>query len=317
MVQNSGMSERINLNNTDLQLSSLCLGGNVFGWSADEAQSHEVISEFVDAGGNFIDTADVYSEWAPGNQGGESESVIGNWAMRSGRRADIIIATKVSKLSSRPGLTASNIVAAADDSLRRLNTDYIDLYYAHADDQSVSLVETLTAFDSLVKAGKVRYIAASNYSGARLKEALAVSRDLGLSSYVALQNEYNLVSRFEYEADAAPVLAETGLQGIPYYSLAAGFLTGKYQPGVTVDSKRSQGAEGYANEKGYKVLAVVESIAASRQVTPSAIALAWLRAQPTVAVPIASARTVEQLRSIMVEVELDATELMALDDAGV
>jgi aryl-alcohol dehydrogenase-like predicted oxidoreductase len=274
-----------------------------------------VLSSFVDGGGNFIDTADVYSEWAPGNQGGESESVIGNWVAKTGRREDIIIATKVSKLSTRPGLSAANIVAAADDSLRRLKTDYIDLYYAHADDPSVSLVETMTAFDSLVKSGKVRYVAASNYSGARLKEALAVSRDLGLTSYVALQNEYNLVSRFEYEADAAPVLAETGLQGIPYFALAAGFLTGKYQPGVSVDSKRADGASSYANESSYKVLAVVESIATSRQVTPSAIALAWLRAQPTVAVPIASARTVDQLKSIMVEVELDATELMALDSA--
>jgi aryl-alcohol dehydrogenase-like predicted oxidoreductase len=317
MVQNSVMSGLIKVNNTDLNVSALCLGGNVFGWTADEAQSHEVIGAFVDAGGNFIDTADVYSEWAPGNQGGESESVIGNWAVKTGRRADLVIATKVSKLSSRPGLSASNIIAAAEDSLRRLNTDYIDLYYAHADDPEVSLVETLTAFDSLVKAGKVRYVAASNYTGARLKEALAVSKDLGLTSYVALQNEYNLVSRFDYESDVAPVLAETGLQGIPYFSLAAGFLTGKYQPGVAVDSQRAEGASGYANEKSYRVLAVVESLAASRQVSPAAIALAWLRAQPTVAVPIASARTVEQLKSIMVEVELDANELMALDDAGV
>lgn len=310
------MSQLVSLANTDLQLSSLCLGGNVFGWSADEPQSHDVISAFVDGGGNFIDTADVYSEWAPGNQGGESESVIGNWCVKTGRRADLIIATKVSKLSSRPGLSASNIVAAAEDSLRRLNTDYIDLYYAHADDPSVSMVETLTAFDSLVKSGKVRYVAASNYSGARLKEALAVSNDLGLTSYVALQNEYNLVSRFEYEADVAPVLAETGLQGIPYFSLAAGFLTGKYQPGVSVDSKRAQGASNYATDKSYGVLEVVKLIAASRQVTLAAIALAWLRAQPTVAVPIASARTVEQLAEIMVEVQLDANELMTLDDAS-
>ena len=311
------MTELVPLANTDLKLSNLCLGGNVFGWSANEEQSHDVIGAFVDAGGNFIDTADVYSEWVPGNAGGDSETIIGNWGVKTGRRADLIIATKVAKYSKRPGLSAANIVAAAEDSLRRLKTDYIDLYYAHEDDPSVSLVETLTAFDSLVKSGKVRYVAASNYSGARLKEALAVSRDLGLTSYVALQNEYNLVSRFQYEADAAPALAETGLTGIPYFSLAAGFLTGKYQPGVAVDSKRAEGAGSYANEKSYRVLAEVQSIAASRQVAPAAIALAWLRAQPTVSVPIASARTVDQLESLMVDVQLDATELMALDDASV
>ena len=311
------MTNRVKIQNTDLEVSQLCLGGNVFGWSADEAQSHQVLSAFVDEGGNFVDTADVYSEWVPGNAGGESESIIGSWGVRSGRRADLIIATKVAKASKRPGLGAANIVAAAEDSLRRLNTDYIDLYYAHEDDPSVSLVETLTAFDSLVRAGKVRYVAASNYTGARLKEALAVSQELGLTSFVALQNEYNLVSRFDYEADAAPVLAEVGLQGIPYFSLAAGFLTGKYQPGVAVDSLRADGANSYANEKSFRVLAAVEAIAASRQVSPAAIALAWLRAQPTVAVPIASARTVEQLNSLMVDVELDSSELMLLDDAWV
>jgi aryl-alcohol dehydrogenase-like predicted oxidoreductase len=311
------MTTRIKINNTDLNVSSLCLGGNVFGWSADEAQSHSVLSAFVEAGGNFVDTADVYSEWVPGNAGGDSEAIIGSWNKATGRRSDLVIATKVAKYSKRPGLSAANIVAAAEDSLRRLQTDYIDLYFAHEDDQKTSLVETMTAFDSLVKSGKVRYVAASNYTGARLKEALAVSRDLGLTSYVALQNEYNLVSRFDYEADAAPVLAETGLHGIPYFSLAAGFLTGKYQPGVTVDSKRAEGASAYATEKGFKALAALEAVAAARQVAPAVVALAWLRAQPTVAAPIASARTVEQLKTIMTEIELDPAELMALDDASV
>jgi aryl-alcohol dehydrogenase-like predicted oxidoreductase len=275
-----------------------------------------VLSAFVEAGGNFVDTADVYSEWVPGNAGGDSETIIGSWNKTTGRRSDLVIATKVAKYSKRPGLSAANIVAAAEDSLRRLQTDYIDLYYAHEDDQKSSLVETMTAFDTLVKSGKVRYVAASNYTGARLKEALAVSKDLGLTSYVALQNEYNLVSRFDYEADAAPALAETGLQGIPYFSLAAGFLTGKYQPGVTVDSKRAEGASNYATEKGFKALAALEAVAAARQVAPAVVALAWLRAQPTVAAPIASARTVEQLKTIMTEIELDPAERMALDDAS-
>ena len=306
--------KRIQLNHTDLTVSRLCLGGNVFGWSADEAQSHAVLSEYVELGGNFIDTADMYSEWGEGHIGGESESVIGTWMKAKKNRDEVVVATKVAKLSTRPGLSRNNIIAACDDSLRRLQTDYIDLYYAHEDDQTVDLLETMGAFDELRQAGKIRYAAASNYSGARLLEAAEVSKQHSLISYVAVQNHYNLLERDEYEKDAVPAMQQLGLSGLPYFGLARGFLSGKYRPGVEVQSVRLGGVAHYLNPAGWAVLERLDKVAAhhstdGKVVHISAIALAWVRQQTTIAAPIASARTVEQLREFAVEVELTQQEL--------
>lgn len=307
---------RITLPNTNLSVYPLSLGGNVFGWSADQDQSFAVLDAHRDLGGNFIDTADVYSEWVEGNRGGESESIIGNWVSSRGGRDQVVIATKVAKLSTRPGLSRANIIAACDDSLKRLKTDYIDLYYAHEDDQSVDLLETLSAFDELVTAGKIRYAAASNYSGARLSEALRVSAEKNLTSYVALQNQYNLLERGEFETDAAPILRERGLSALPYYALASGFLTGKYQPGTEVDSVRAGGVSKYQNEQGWAVIAALGEIAVEQHSSISAVALAWLRQQDVVSTPIASARTIEQLQELMPIVELSAEQLSKLSSAS-
>ncbi len=306
------MTSRITIPQTDLNVFPLCLGGNVFGWSANKEQSFEVLDAFVAAGGNFIDTADVYSEWVPGNSGGESETILGEWMAARGNRASLVIATKVSMLSTRPGLSASNILAACDDSLRRLQTDYIDLYYAHKDDPSVPLEETLGAFDQLIKAGKVRYIGASQHSGARLTEALAVSEANGYAKYSVLQNEYNLMERSAFEADSAGVLKANGMQALPFFSLARGFLSGKYQPGVEIDSVRAGGVEGYKTERGWAIVAAISKIAEDRKVSPSAVSLAWLRAQSTVAAPIASARNLKQVAEIMQVLELSPEEFALL-----
>ena len=297
---------------TDLQISNLCLGGNVFGWSADERQSHDVLNVYSELGGNFIDTADVYSEWGEGHVGGESESVIGSWLKSRASTDDVIIATKVSKLSTRPGLGRANILAACDDSLRRLGRDYIDLYYAHDDDKDTPLEETMAAFTELQEAGKIRFAAASNYTGARLLEAAAISKQNDLIEYSALQNHYNLLEREEYERDSVPVLAELGIEGVPFFGLARGFLSGKYREGVQVESVRATGVTKYTNEHGWAVLAKLDRLANHHSVSLSAIALAWLRQQPSVAAPIASARTVEQLREIMTDVTLSAEEMAFL-----
>lgn len=298
---------------TDLQISNLCLGGNVFGWSADEQQSHEVLNLFTELGGNFIDTADVYSEWAEGHVGGESETVIGSWLKARASTDDVIIATKVSKLSTRPGLGRANILAACDDSLRRLGRDHIDLYYAHDDDQATPLEETMGAFTELQKAGKIRFAAASNYSGARLLEAAEVSRQNDFTEYVALQNHYNLLEREEYERDSVPVLNQLGIEGLPFFGLARGFLSGKYREGVQVESVRASGVAKYTNEHGWAVLAKLDRLANHHSVSVSAVALAWLRQQPSVAAPIASARNTDQLREIMTQVTLSAEELAFLN----
>jgi hypothetical protein len=308
------MSNLVSIPKTTLLVHELCLGGNVFGWTADEAQSHGVLSAYAEAGGNFIDTADVYSEWGEGHVGGESESVIGSWMQSKANRDQVVIATKVAKLSSRPGLSAANILAAADDSLRRLQTDFIDIYYAHHDDLETPLEETLVAFDSLVKAGKVRYIAASNYSGDRLLEALAFSEQNGLASYVALQNHYNLVARKAFEADSVPALEESGLSAIPYFALGVGFLTGKYREGSVVESARAGGAAQHFNDDGWAVLAAMDEIANEQQTSLPAVALAWLRAQPTVSVPIASARTVGQLEQLLMPVTLIESQVAKLSE---
>ncbi len=306
------MSQLITIPQTDLKVHPLCLGGNVFGWSATEAQSFEILDAYVAAGGNFIDTADIYSEWKEGNNGGDSETIIGNWMKARANRSQIVIATKVAKYSKRPGLAAENIRSAARDSLHRLQTDYIDLYYAHEDDEKVSIVETLQAFNELVTDGKVRYLGASNFTSARLRESLQTSTENNFAKYAAIQNHYNLVERETYETDMAPTLKEFGISCIPFFGLARGFLTGKYREGITVDSVRAGGVVNYQNERGWKTVAALAEIAAAHQVSLAAVALGWLRGQETVSTPIASARTVEQLREIMPVVELSSRELEIL-----
>jgi len=305
----------IKLANTDLTIYPLCLGGNVFGYSADKQNSEAVLSFYADNGGNFIDTADMYSQWAPGHIGGESETIIGDWMAKRGNRQKMIIATKVSKLDTRPGLKAANIKAACDESLKRLKSDYIDLYYAHQDDLDTPIEESLGAFDELIKAGKVRYIAASNFTAERLQESLDISKANGLSSYIASQDQYNLMER-EYEKGLMPTIEKNNLSQIPFYGLARGFLTGKYRPGVSVESVRASGvASNYANERGWNLLSKLDQIAKDKKTTVAAISLAWLRAQPTVATPIASATKLEQIKEIMPIVELSSQELQTLTNS--
>jgi aryl-alcohol dehydrogenase-like predicted oxidoreductase len=303
---------------TDLNVFPLSLGGNVFGWTASEEQSFAVLDAYAAAGGNFIDTADMYSCWVPGNSGGESETIIGRWMKSRGNRNKIVIATKVGMLPRLPGLSAKNIQRAAEDSLERLQTDRIDLYYAHEDDRATPLVETLRAFDGLVRSGKVRYIAASNYHGQRLAEAIRTSRREGFAQYVALQPHYNLMERDQYEGELMETVAAGGLGALPYFALASGFLTGKYREGSKVDSKRAEGARKYLNDKGRKVLAALDEIASARKETVATIALAWLAAQPTVVAPIASARTPEQLKPLLrlAEVKLTKEEVQKLSAAS-
>jgi len=300
---------RVALGKTDLQIHPLCLGGNVFGWSATAKESELVLDAYCDAGGNFIDSADRYSEWLEGNVGGESETIIGDWMKSRGNRAEIIVATKVAKLTTRPGLAAANIAGAAEDSLRRLGTDYIDIYYAHHDDESVPLEESLTAFHKLVTSGKVRYIAASNYTAQRLAQALKISRDLGISEYLLLQPHYNAIVRDEYEGALLALAVKEDIAVLPYFALAAGFLTGKYQPGVNVESVRAEDMPEYMNERGWAILQALTDIAAQHNAPIPATALAWLRAQPGIAAPIASARTPEQLAQLLPIVELSPEQI--------
>ena len=305
----------ITIPETDLVVHPLCLGTNIFGANADKAQSHDVLDAYNSHAGNFIDTADVYSQWVEGHVGGESETIIGSWMKARGNRSEMVIATKVAKLTQRPGLSAANIFAACEESLNRLQTDYIDLYYSHEDDLEVPMEETLGAYGQLIAEGKVRYIAASNFSPERLRLAMKVSEENYLPSYIAVQDLYNLVDRTTYEGGMASTVAEFGISNIPFYGLARGFLSGKYRPGITgVDSKREVGAREYATDKGYVVIAAMDEISKVHNGAPlSAIALAWLRAQPTVSVPIASARTVAQLNEIIQIIELTADEITLLN----
>ena len=304
----------ITIPESDLVVHELCLGSNIFGGNANEAESHLVMDAYRSHGGNFIDTADMYNQWVEGHVGGESEAIIGSWMKSRGNRAEMVIATKVSKMDTRPGLSAKNIFAACEESLNRLQTDYIDLYYSHADDETVSLEETLGAYAQLVAEGKVRYIAASNFTPARLRESVKYSQDNNIPAYIAVQDLYNLVDRTTYEAEMAGCVSDLGISNIPFYGIARGFLTGKYRPGITeVDSKRAAGAREYATDKNYAVLAAMDQIAESHKVSLGAIALGWLRAQPTVSAPIASARTVPQLEEIIQVVELSNSEVETLN----
>ena len=301
-----------NLGTSSLKVSPLCLGGNVFGWSADEKASFAVLDALVAAGFNFVDTADVYSRWAPGHQGGESETIIGNWLKRTGNRSKIIIATKVGMEMGpdNKGLSKAYMFRAVERSLQRLQTDYIDLYQSHQDDQSTPLEETLDAYAQLIKQGKVRVIGASNYTADRMAAALEVSDRHGLPRYESLQPHYNLCERARYEPALEPLCLEKKLGVIPYYALASGFLTGKYRSEADLSkSPRGQGVKKYLNERGFRILAALDQVAENLQSTPGKVALAWLLARPSVTAPIASATNVEQLRDLV-----DATNLKL--DAG-
>ncbi|MGH3313959.1 MAG: aldo/keto reductase [Streptomyces sp.] len=302
-----------------LSVSPLCLGGNVFGWTADEPTSFDVLDTYTEAGGNFIDTADVYMAGRDGCDGGDSETVIGNWTTARGNRDNVVIATKVGAHPDRRGLSAANIKAAADDSLRRLRTDHIDLYYTHFDDESVEVSEIMTALDDLVRAGKVREIGASNLSTQRLAASLDFSAESGATAYAALQPHYNLVSRDTFEGPLADLAEERGLAVMPYFSLAAGYLTGKYRPGQVPESARSKHASKHLDtERGQRVLAALDQVSEAHAAAPASIALAWLLTHPTVTAPIASARTADQLPPLlaMSEVELTKEEVTLLTDAS-
>jgi aryl-alcohol dehydrogenase (NADP+) len=297
----------------------LCLGGNVFGWTADEQASFAVLDSYTDAGGNFIDTADQYAAFAPGHSGGESETVIGRWFASRGSRARMLLATKVGRKPGLMGLAPATIRQAVAESLARLQTDYIDLLYAHADDPETPLEETLGTFGELVQAGRVRHIAASNYTAPRLAEALATSANEGLPKYVALQAQYSLVERNEFEGELQAVCVSEDLPCVPYWGLARGFLTGKYRPrGDAIDSPRARAASAYLDARGVRILDALDAIAADLRAPVAAVALAWLAAQPGVGVPLASARTPEQLAELLAgaQLRLGAPEIDVLDRAS-
>jgi aryl-alcohol dehydrogenase-like predicted oxidoreductase len=309
------------LGETGFEVAPLALGGNVFGWTADEATSFKLLDAFVDNGFSLIDTADVYSRWIPGHKGGESETIIGNWLKKSGKRNQAVIATKVGMDmgEGKKGLSASYIQRAVEDSLRRLQTDHIDLYQAHEDDPDTPLAETLGAFTELVRQGKVRAIGASNYSGARLAEALEVSRQNGLASYQTMQPEYNLYDRFAYESDLEPVCQKHGLGVICYFSLASGFLTGKYRSDADFSkSPRGQMVKKYLNPRGLRILDALDQVAKRHNTIPTQVALAWLMARPSITAPIASATSLQQLDALVqaASLELDKSSIELLNKAS-
>ena len=299
------------LGDTGIQVPLLTFGGNVFGWTLDQEKSFSLLDALVERGLWFIDTADVYSRWAPGNKGGESETIIGNWLKKSGKRDRIVLATKVGMELSpeKSGLKPQYIRQAVEDSLRRLQTDYIDLYQAHRDDEDTPLAETLAAFDSLIKEGKVRAIGASNYSAPRLQEALKISEEQGLAHYATLQPEYNLYDREGYESALEAVATQHGLGVINYYSLASGFLSGKYRSAADASkSARGQGVvDKYLNPRGLKILASLDEISQTHNVTPTQVALAWQIARPSITAPIVSATSLAQLDDLIGATQLRLT----------
>lgn len=309
------------LGNSGLSVSALALGGNVFGWTADEPTSHRVLDAFVAAGGNLIDTADVYSHWVPGHKGGESETVLGKWLAQNGNRKKVLIATKVGKAMGpdSKGLSKSYILRAADRSLKRLRTSYIDLYQSHADDPDTPLEETLEAFALLVRAGKVRAIGASNYDAERLSLALAASERNGYPAYQSLQPEYNLYDRAGYEKDLESLCVEKGLGVLPYFPLASGFLTGKYRSEKDLKGRhREPFARKYFDDRGLRILGALDEVARMHDATPAAVSLAWLLARPGVTAPIPSATSVPQLADLMqaTKVRLDQEAIDMLNQAS-
>ncbi|MBO9709074.1 MAG: aldo/keto reductase [Caulobacter sp.] len=303
-----------------LSTAPLVFGGNVFGWTADETMSHRLLDAFVDGGFNAIDTADVYSAWVPGHEGGESEGVIGRWLKAGGKRDRVLILTKVAMWPKQPGLSAANIQAAVEGSLRRLQTDYIDLYQAHQDDADTPIDETLEAFDRLVKAGKVRAIGASNFTPARLGQSLEVSKAKGLARYETIQPKFNLYDRDQVEGELAALTAREGLGIIPYYGLGAGFLSGKYRTDADLEGKaRARTVQrDYWNDKGKRILAALDAAAKAVSASPAQVALAWIMAHPAITAPLASATSVEQLDELMgaARLKLPADVVAALNAAG-
>jgi aryl-alcohol dehydrogenase-like predicted oxidoreductase len=317
------MNDRCPIGTTAIAVSPLCLGGNVFGWTTDEEASFAVLDAYVAAGGNFIDTANIYSAWAPGHRGGESEAVIGRWCAARGNRDEVVIATKVGMRGGpdQPkGLTRDLIRTGVEASLRRLQTDHIDLYYAHEDDPDTPLAETMAAFDELVREGLVRAVAASNYSAGRLREALDTSTANGVTRYVALQPQYSLMARDEYEAALADLCQSEQISVAPYWVLARGFLSGKYRAGAPLPaSPRASGiADDYMNARGWAVLDALDRVAEAHHVTVSQVALAWALAQPAVVAPIVSATSPEQLTELLgaTSITLSSDELAALNAAS-
>jgi aryl-alcohol dehydrogenase-like predicted oxidoreductase len=309
------------LGRSGLQVSRICFGGNVFGWTADEATSFRLLDAWVDAGMNFVDTADVYSRWVPGHTGGESETIIGKWLKQTGQRDKIVLATKVGKPmgDGRVGLAPAYIRSAVEASLKRLQTDVIDLYQSHDDDATVPLEDTLGAFADLIKAGKVRAIGASNYTAPRLAHALAVSQKLGLPRYESLQPLYNLVERPAFEAELEQVCVTHGIGVINFYALASGFLSGKYRSEAGLGkSARGQGVKKYLTPKGLAVLDALDAVAQRLNATPAQVALAWQIARPSITAPIASATSVEQLDGLVAaaRLELDADAIRTIDAAS-
>lgn len=309
------------LGSSSLRTPRLVLGGNVFGFTARGAEAFRLLDRFIEAGGTMIDTADVYSAWVPGHQGGESETLLGEWLRRRGRRDDVLIATKVGMLAGEGGakLEPARIAAAAEASLQRLGTDHIDLYYAHQDDQDTPLADSLAAFDRLVRDGKVRVLGASNYSADRLAEALATSDREGLARYQVLQPEYNLVARDGFEGPLQQLVLDQGLGVLPYFGLALGFLTGKYRSEADASkSVRGNRAIKYLDERGLRVLATLDEVAAEMNASPGQVALAWLAAQPGVTAPIASANSTEQLEELIgvLTLELSAEQVERLAKAS-
>lgn len=304
---------RVRLGRSDLTVSKLCFGGNVFGWTANEAASHRLLDGFAAAGLNFIDTADVYSHWAPGNSGGESETIIGTWLKARGSRDKVVLATKVGSQMApdKKGLSKAYIRQAVEASLRRLQTDYIDLYQSHRDDLSLPVEEALDAYRELIEAGKVRVIGASNFSLERLEAAIAAHRRDGLPRYECLQPEYNLCERADFEAALAGFCARHEIGVIPYFSLAGGFLTGKYRSEADLTkSPRGEDVAKYLNERGHRILAALDAVAAAAQATPTRVALAWLMARKPVTAPIASATSPTQLQELVAATQLQLNQEM-------
>ena len=309
------------LGHSGLETVPLALGGNVFGWTADEPSSFALLDEFVAAGFSLVDTADVYSVWVPGHVGGESEKVIGKWLKRSGRRQDVLIATKVGMEMSadKKGLARAHILRSVEDSLKRLQTDYIDLYQSHIDDDKTPLEETLDTYARLIEQGKVRAIGASNYSAGRLSEALRVSAENRYPSYQTLQPLYNLYDREDYETNLEPLCLQKGIGVITYFSLASGFLTGKYRSEDDLSkSPRGRRTKQYLNERGFRILRALDQTATQLESTPARVALAWLIARPSITAPIASATTLEQLNDLIeaTRLELDASSIELLNQAS-
>lgn len=303
--------EKRELGKTGISVSPLMFGGNVFGWTADEATSFKLLDAFTSAGLNFVDTADVYSRWVPGNTGGDSEMIIGKWFKKSGKRDKVILATKVGKElgTGKKGLSAKYIKQAVEDSLKRLQTDYIDLYQSHDDDLDTPLAETLETYGQLISEGKVRVIGASNYKADRLAEALQVSASNNLPSYQTLQPEYNMYQRQDYETNLEQLCVERGLGVIPYYSLASGFLTGKYRSEADFSkSKRGQGIKKYLNDRGHRILKALDQVSDQYNTSQASIALAWLMAQPAILAPIASATSIDQLDDLIKATELKLSQ---------